>query len=185
MPPPPGIAGLSLFGRLAGERPHRHAQGLRRVGAAGAGDVAAQSPQRPSVRGSRSCGTTARACASNRIRAEMSIVISSARASSKARVDRTHECQLPLTGMRGGPAARRDLEALLEPLQGTDDGQLHKLFTGGLMEMAPSVAQMTGSYLFTDLKAKWAQIEYDRGTNAEQKCGPPSPQPCKMPSFTT
>ena len=35
---------------LAGERPHRHAEGLRRLGAAGAGNAQAQSAQWPSVR---------------------------------------------------------------------------------------------------------------------------------------
>src|SRR3974390_655876 len=35
---------------LVGDRPHRYAQGLRRAGAAGAGDAQAQSAQRPSVR---------------------------------------------------------------------------------------------------------------------------------------
>ena len=56
---------------LAGDRPHRHAQGLRRPGAAGAGDAQARSARRTSVRVPRParradqgvCGMTARACA--------------------------------------------------------------------------------------------------------------------------
>jgi hypothetical protein len=55
----------------------------------------------------------------------------------------------------------------LEPLGQPNRGQLHNVFSGGLIEMASSAAQMTGSYLFTDLKARWAQIEHDRGSNAE------------------
>jgi len=66
----------------------------------------------------------------------------------------------------------RDLD-FLEPLQAADGGQLHNFFAGGLMETASSAAQMTGSYLFTDLKAKWAQIERDRGTNAETEVWSP------------
>ncbi len=61
----------------------------------------------------------------------------------------------------------------LEPLQTPGSGQLHNFFSGGLMEMASSAAQMTGSYLFTDLKAKWVQIERDRGTNAETEVWSP------------
>jgi len=60
----------------------------------------------------------------------------------------------------------------LEPLGGKE-GQLHNFFAGGLHEMASSAAQMTGSYLFTDLKAKWAQIERDRGANAETEVWSP------------
>jgi hypothetical protein len=61
----------------------------------------------------------------------------------------------------------------LEPLGGPNSAQLRNFFSGGLMEMASSAAQMTDSYLFTDLKAKWAQIERDRGTNAETEVWSP------------
>ena len=46
-------------------------------------------------------------------------------------------------------------------------------FSGGLFEMAASAAQMTGSYLFTDLKAKWAQIEQQRGTTGDTQVWSP------------
>jgi hypothetical protein len=50
----------------------------------------------------------------------------------------------------------------LEPLgSGPNDAQLHMVFSGGTYEMASLAAQMAGSYLFTDLQAKWAIIERD------------------------
>jgi hypothetical protein len=61
----------------------------------------------------------------------------------------------------------------LEPLGGPDRAQLHTVFSGGFLETASSAAQMTGSYLFTDLKAKWAQIERERGTNADTEVWSP------------
>lgn len=62
----------------------------------------------------------------------------------------------------------------LEPLAGgSDNSQLHIVFAGGMIETASMTAQMTGSYLFTDLKARWAQIERDRGTNAETEVWSP------------
>lgn len=61
----------------------------------------------------------------------------------------------------------------LEPLGEPNHGQLHMIFAGGMLEMASSAAQMTGSYLFTDLKAKWAQIERARGTNADTEVWSP------------
>jgi hypothetical protein len=51
----------------------------------------------------------------------------------------------------------------LEPLgTGPDNAQLHMVFSGGTYEIAAMTAQMSGSYLFTDLRAKWAMIEKDR-----------------------
>jgi hypothetical protein len=51
----------------------------------------------------------------------------------------------------------------LAPLgAGPENAQLHMKFSGGTYEMASLTAQMAGSYLFTDLQAKWAMIENDR-----------------------
>jgi hypothetical protein len=51
----------------------------------------------------------------------------------------------------------------LEPLgSGSNNAQLYMLFSGGTYEMASVTGQMAGSYLFTDLQAKWAVIERDR-----------------------
>jgi SEC-C motif len=61
----------------------------------------------------------------------------------------------------------------LEPIGPKTGGQLHVQFSGGLFEMAASAAQMTGSYLFTDLKAKWAQIEQQRGTTGDTQVWSP------------
>jgi SEC-C motif len=48
----------------------------------------------------------------------------------------------------------------LEPMTaGANNAQLHMIFSGGTYEMASLTAQMAGSYLFTDLQAKWAMIE--------------------------
>jgi len=48
------------------------------------------------------------------------------------------------------------------------------MFSGGTYEMASLSAQMTGSYLFTDLRAKWAIIEHDRKPhNAETEVWSP------------
>ncbi len=51
----------------------------------------------------------------------------------------------------------------LEPMgTGENNAQLHMVFAGGTYEMARLSAQMAGSYLFTDLQARWAMIEHDR-----------------------
>jgi hypothetical protein len=50
----------------------------------------------------------------------------------------------------------------LEPLgDGSNAEQLHIIFSGGTYEMAQLSAQIARSYLFTDLRAKWAMIEHD------------------------
>ena len=52
----------------------------------------------------------------------------------------------------------------LEPLgTGEQNAQLRMSSTGGTYEMARLTAQMSRSYLFTDLHARWAAIQYDRG----------------------
>jgi hypothetical protein len=54
----------------------------------------------------------------------------------------------------------------LEPLgTGPKSAQLHMVSSGGNYEMASVAARMSGSYLFTDLQAKWAMIEHDRANN--------------------
>jgi hypothetical protein len=51
----------------------------------------------------------------------------------------------------------------LEPLGvGENNAQLRMVFAGGTYEIARLAAQMTRSYLFTDLQARWAAIEHDR-----------------------
>jgi hypothetical protein len=63
----------------------------------------------------------------------------------------------------------------LEPMgTGENKAQLHMLFSGGTFEMARLSAQMAGSYLFTDLRARWALIEHDRKQHsAENKVWSP------------
>lgn len=60
--------------------------------------------------------------------------------------------------------SKRDQDPdFLEPLgMGKDNAQLHMLFTGGTFDMARLSAQMSQSYLFTDLEVRWAMIEHDR-----------------------
>ena len=51
----------------------------------------------------------------------------------------------------------------LEPLGlGENNAQLRMSFTGGTYEMARLAAQMSRSYLFTDLHARWAAIQHDK-----------------------
>jgi hypothetical protein len=62
----------------------------------------------------------------------------------------------------------------LAPLGPNNPSQLHMVFAGGTYEMARLSAQMAGSYLFTDLKARWALIEHDRAnSSAESKVWSP------------
>jgi hypothetical protein len=51
----------------------------------------------------------------------------------------------------------------LEPMgMGENNAQLRMLFSGGTYEMARLAAQMSRSYLFTDLEMRWAVIKHDR-----------------------
>ena len=51
----------------------------------------------------------------------------------------------------------------LEPLGlGENNAQLRMSFTSGTYEMARLAAQMSRSYLFTDLHARWAAIQHDK-----------------------
>ena len=53
-------------------------------------------------------------------------------------------------------------------------GQYHMTFAGGTYEMARLAAQIAGSYLFTDLRPRWAFIEHDRSQHsAENKVWSP------------
>jgi len=62
----------------------------------------------------------------------------------------------------------------LEPLGPENRGQLHMDFSGGTYDMARLAAQMSGAYLFTDLRARWAFIEHDRAVqSAENKVWSP------------
>lgn len=58
----------------------------------------------------------------------------------------------------------RDQNAdFLEPLgMGESNGQLHMMYSGGTFDVARLTAQISHSYLFTDLRARWAMIEHDR-----------------------
>jgi hypothetical protein len=63
----------------------------------------------------------------------------------------------------------------LEPL-GPDGSraQLRMMYSGGTYDVARLCAQMSGSYLFTDIKARWTMIELDReGTTAETRAWSP------------
>jgi hypothetical protein len=61
----------------------------------------------------------------------------------------------------------------LEPLGPDNRAQLHMMSTGGPYDVARLAAQMTGSYLFTDLHARWAMIEHDRPATAENNVWSP------------
>lgn len=63
----------------------------------------------------------------------------------------------------------------LEPLSGgPGHGQLHIMTSGGTYEVARLTAQMSKSYLFTDLPVKWHLIERDRqGLPTESKVWSP------------
>ena len=51
----------------------------------------------------------------------------------------------------------------LEPMgMGENNAQLRLAFSGGTYEMARLAAQMSRSYLFTDLEMRWAVIKHDR-----------------------
>ena len=65
---------------------------------------------------------------------------------------------------------QRDLDPdFLEPVGvGPENGQLHITSTGGTYEIAKLAAQMSGAYLFTDLKARWALIQHDRADSGAE-----------------
>lgn len=50
----------------------------------------------------------------------------------------------------------------LEPVGPQNPSQLFKATAGGTYDVARLTAQFCGSYLFTDLRARWVQIERDR-----------------------
>lgn len=60
--------------------------------------------------------------------------------------------------------AQRDADPnFLEPMgMGENNAQLRMVFSGGTYEMARLSAQMSRSYLFTDLEMRWAIIRHDR-----------------------
>ena len=60
--------------------------------------------------------------------------------------------------------SKRDQDRdFLEPLGiGEENAQLQMVFAGGTFDMARLSAQISRSYLFTDLHARWAMIEHDR-----------------------
>jgi hypothetical protein len=62
----------------------------------------------------------------------------------------------------------------LEPMEAGSEGQLHMMSTGTSYLSAKLVADLTGSYLFTDLAVRWKEIELDRKSqNAENKVWAP------------
>ncbi len=62
----------------------------------------------------------------------------------------------------------------LEPLGPGDSSQLFYLTTGASFPSAKMTANITGSYLFSDLHVKWREIEIDREShNAENKVWAP------------
>jgi hypothetical protein len=62
----------------------------------------------------------------------------------------------------------------LEPLGASSSGQLHMMSSGAGYDMARLTANITNSYLVTDLHSKWREIEIDRETsNAETKVWSP------------
>lgn len=62
---------------------------------------------------------------------------------------------------------RRDNDPdFLEPMGPENREQLHMMFAGGTYEVAKLTAQLSGSYLFTDLQARWALIEKDRAEHS-------------------
>lgn len=62
----------------------------------------------------------------------------------------------------------------LEPLGPENEGQLSIVSSGASYPGAKIVADLTGSYLFTDIHVKWREIELDRATHsAENKVWAP------------
>jgi hypothetical protein len=62
----------------------------------------------------------------------------------------------------------------LEPLSPGPEGQLYTLTTGAMYPSAKMTANVTGSYLFSDLYVRWREIELDRESHsAENKVWAP------------
>jgi len=62
----------------------------------------------------------------------------------------------------------------LEPMAPGSEGQLHMMSTGTSYLSAKITADITGSYLFTDLHVRWREIELDRESqNAENQVWAP------------
>jgi hypothetical protein len=57
----------------------------------------------------------------------------------------------------------------LEPLTASkEDGQFHVYSSGASYEIAKLTANLTGSYLVTDIYSKWKEIEVDRGEHSAE-----------------
>ena len=69
----------------------------------------------------------------------------------------------------------RDLDPnFLEPLGPKSEGQLYTITSGASYPSAKMTAEITGSYLFTDIHVKWREIELDRESrSAENKVWAP------------
>lgn len=85
----------------------------------------------------------------------------------KFRTSDLHKKGLTEEGFLAYINAQRDRDPdFLEPMGSENNAQLHMMFSGGTYEVAKLTSQMSGSYLFTDLKVRWAMIERDRAAHS-------------------